>query len=214
MSDQINTTETEFTAEEEINELNKEGETQASRRQARREKVFKACDQLEQEGINITRDNVLKISGGSCRDLSGYIEEWRQSKKNKDDSIDDATNTTEATNTSSALVAQGSNEMVQSRNENNIQTSPEVLETTPINDYDDPDNTADMAISAVKRVKGMILTEEKIMQHFFKNPDQMPEKFKQEIAQAKSETKAMINERSATFEVDFFMKKALMSLEK
>lgn len=213
MSDQIHTTETELT-EEEINSLNKEEETQASRRQARREKVFKACDQLEQEGINITRDNVLKISGGSCRDLGGYIEEWRQSKKNKDNSVDDTTNTSETNNTSSALVPKGSNEMVQSRNENNIQTSSEVLETTPINSYDDPDNAAEIAISALDRATGMILTEEKIVQHFFKNPNQMPEKFKQEIAKAKSETNSMINERSATFEVDFFMKKALMSLEK
>lgn len=228
MSDQIRTTkETELATEEEVNELNEEvnevdneEETQPSKKQLRREKVFKACDELEEKGINVTRDNVIKHSGGSGRDVGTYVKEWRQSKnKSEDDTDNEAnatqnTNTTNDENTAGKLVVQGGNDIIQNKNENNIQTSSEVLETTPINSYNDPDNAAEVAISALNRVTGMIETEEKIVQHFFKNPNQMPEEFKQKISKAKNETNALIKERSATFEVDFFMKKALMSLEK
>lgn len=222
MSEQICTNqETELsTIEEELStkeklDTNEDNIEKKSKRAILREKVFDACELLYSQGINPTRDKVRPITKGSDRDISDFMKEWRASKNvQNDDDTTQNTNTTDENNTAGQLVVQTSNDIIQNKNENNIQTSSEVLETTPINSYNDPDNVAEIAISALNRAKGMILTEEKIVQHFFKNPDQMPEKIKQEIAKAKSETNAMINERSATFEVDFFMKKALMSLEK
>lgn len=145
MSDQIRTTETELTAEEEVNdkseevnELNDEEETQPSKKQLRREKVFKACDELEEKGINVTRDNVIKHSGGSGRDVGTYVKEWRQSKNKSEDDTDNEADTTQNTDTTSEndtagqLVVQGSNDIVQNKNENDIQTSSEVLETSTL----------------------------------------------------------------------------------
>jgi Plasmid replication region DNA-binding N-term len=209
MSNQIRTNETELTTEEEINELNNEKEIE-TKEPTLRERVFKACDDFDKEGTKITRDLVLSHTGGSCRDLSKYIAEWRQAKAAKVEE-----ETTNTTNTAGALAVQSSSDVVQSQNENNIQTADEVVQTTPINSYNQThEEAAATAILSALRTKGMILTEEKLVQFFLKNPDQLPEQFKQEIARAKNETNEMLNERSASFEVDFFTKMALSSLQK
>lgn len=226
MSDEVCTNQEQLgTIEKEIgvveNELSAQEKIDIEKLASTRDRVFFVCEKFKREDKNITRDGVRAIAKGSNRDVGKYIKEWKAIKdaglldENSEDDILDSDSNTDIPETTGKLAVQGKNDIVhQNKNENNIQNNSQVLETTPINSYNEPDNVAEMAISALNRAKGMILTEEKIMQHFFKNPDQMPEEFKQEIAQAKSETNAIINERSATFEVDFFMKKALMSLEK
>jgi len=54
-----------------------------------REKVFEACHNMDLNNKKITRDAVREITGGSDRDLSKYIREYRESKEmvqNKKDS--------------------------------------------------------------------------------------------------------------------------------
>jgi hypothetical protein len=216
------------TIEEEIGafetELSDQEKIDIEKLTSTRDRVFFVCEKLKRENKNITRDGVRVIAKGSNRDVGKYIKEWKAIQdagilnEDSEDNILDLDSDIKNTDTpeiAGKLAVQGNNDIVhQNQNENNIQNNSEVLETTPINSYNDPDNVAEIAISALNRAKGMVLAEEKIVQHFFKNPNLMPEEFKREIAQAKSETSTMINERSATFEVDFFMKKALMSLEK
>ncbi len=45
-----------------------------------KEKVFIACDNMQFAGEKITRATVRSRTGGSDRDLSKYIAEWRESK--------------------------------------------------------------------------------------------------------------------------------------
>ncbi len=61
-------------------ELDNQEKIEAKKAPSLRERVFLACNFLESQNAKMTRDAVRAITKGSCRDLSRYMREWRESK--------------------------------------------------------------------------------------------------------------------------------------
>ena len=135
-------------------------DTTKQKKTSLRERVFLACEYLESNNTKTTRDAVLKITGGSCRDLSRYINEWRESKK-QNTTIPPTSNDRQTIN----------------------------------NNFSDMQNTISLQMASAKRATEIIIAQEKSVQYFLENPDQLPEEFKQEIAKAKNETYDIMNKR-------------------
>lgn len=198
MSDHIfQTNETELSTKEEINELiieektKTEVEVKTANQPSLRERVFQACDNLESKQKNITRKAVREITKGSDRDISKYMKEWREGKNERTQAMQDSTHI-------------------------DPQTSKEVVQTIPINfNQELHQDDANMAMQgAASRAAEIMITEEKLMQYYLQNPDQLPEELKQEIAQAQKDTDEMLNARLMMYKVDSFTEMVLSSLQK
>jgi len=118
-----------------------------------RERVFQACQDIEDNGQKVTRESVKAITGGSYRDLSRYIREWRDSRK---------------------LVVQTTQSEVITQTENNVQT----LE----NDLLDPHaDIAEIIHEGAEVAAELILTKQSVVSYFLQNPHQLPDNLKQKI---------------------------------
>lgn len=142
MSDQICTPESEtVTVQEE---------------KALKEKVFECCDNMQSQGEKITRAAVRERTGGSDRDLSKYINEWRDSK---------------------ALVVQGEEGIAQTPDE---EISPTPASTTTISHAD----IQQIKNNAAQRVKALRIAEIQVARAYQENPDLLPPEILEEIDQA------------------------------
>lgn len=194
--DTFQTNETELSTKEEINELiieqktKTEVEVKTANQPSLRERVFQTCDNLESKQKKITRDIVRGITKGSDRDLSKYIKEWREGKNKRTQAM------------------QGSTHI-------NPQTSKEVEQKIPINFNQElhQDDAKTAMEGAARRAAEIIITEEKLMQYYLQNPDQLPDELKQEVAQAQKDTHEMLKARSMMYEVENFTELVLSSLQ-
>jgi Plasmid replication region DNA-binding N-term len=121
-----------------------------------RKKVFENCDDMEVEGIKITREAVRQRTGGSDRDLSRYIGEWRDSK---------------------ALVVQGKEAISQIPDE---EIKPTPASTTTISRAD----IEQIKSNAVQRVKALRIAEIQVARAYQENPNLLPSEILEEINQA------------------------------
>jgi|GEM_PF-2166288 len=131
-----------------------------------RERVFEACQNIESNGEKVTRETVRAITGGSYRDLSKYISEWRDSGKLLVQEIPDSQPT--LTENSPSVMVNGTDDI-------------ELLENPPVDTHAD---IAKIARQGAKVAAGVIVTEKVIVAHFLKHPHQLPDDLKQEINQA------------------------------
>jgi hypothetical protein len=123
-----------------------------------RKKVFENCDDMEVEGIKITREAVRQRTGGSDRDLSKYIGEWRNSK---------------------ALVVQ-SKEGINQIPDEEIKPTPAPASTTTISRAD----IEQIKSNAVQRVKALRMAEIQVARAYQENPNLLPPEILEEIDQA------------------------------
>jgi Plasmid replication region DNA-binding N-term len=193
---------TELSAEDELTELGTEEETEVTKEPSLRERVFRVCDEFNLTGKNITRDLVRNRTGGSCRDLSKYIKEWRENKG--DIKSDDNEN-----NNKGALVVQQNSNIETQSSEQIIQTEDRVqtIKTSLVKRQSK--NAASVAMTSANRAAGVIIAEEKGFQYLLENPDQLPSELKEQVAKAISESDELMNERSARFELNFFTEMVL-----
>lgn len=161
--------------------------------QTLREKVFSNCDNMQSEGIKITRATVRERTGGSDRDLSKYIAEWRQSK---------------------ALT-------VQNNTENLVETGTkfsedEVQEFASGSEYSNTpnDDLAQIARRGAERAAALMIGEDAVVAHLLENPDQLPSDLRQQVEGYKSRTTTAVKKRQEQYNPDFFAKMAITQLNK
>lgn len=142
MSDQICTPESETATVQEEKTL--------------KEKVFECCDHMQFSGEKITRASVRERTGGSDRDLSKYINEWRESK---------------------AIVVQGEEGIAQTREQ---EINPTLASTATISHAD----IQQIKSNAAQRVKALRIAEIQVARAYQENPDLLPPEIREEIAQA------------------------------
>ena len=146
MNDQICTSESETATVQEEKSL--------------KEKVFECCDNMQSQGEKITRASVRERTGGSDRDLSKYISEWRESK---------------------ALVVQGEEAIAQTPDEEiNPTPNPTPASTTTISRAD----IEQIKSNAAQRVKALRMAEIQVARAYQENPNLLPPEILEEIDQA------------------------------
>ena len=127
--------------------------------QTLREKVFSACDIMRQAGEKITRHTIRERTGGSDRDLSKYIGEWREAQE------------------SQALVVQGESSIAQNPDE---EIKPTPTSTTTISHAD----IEQVKSNAIQRVKALRIAEIQVARAYQENPNLLPPEILEEINQA------------------------------
>ncbi|GAX45789.1 hypothetical protein NIES4075_68100 [Tolypothrix sp. NIES-4075] len=176
------------------NDGNKEVQAELSLK----EKVFLACDNMHFAGEKITRATVRERTGGSDRDLSRYIAEWRESKaltvQNQDNNAIASPTLQNAEGTVS------SKNVVQSAQESGYSNTPN-------------DDIAQIARRAAERAAALIVGENAVVAHLLENPDQLPADLKQQIEAYKSRTNTVINQRQEQYNPDFFAQAAIAQFQ-
>ncbi|GBE95662.1 DNA-binding protein [Nostoc cycadae] len=160
--------------------------------QTLREKVFLNCDIMQAAGEKITRDAVRQRTGGSDRDLSKYIKEWRESK---------------------AIVVQNSTENLATTGTDF--SDDEVQELNAVSEYSNTpsDDLAQVARRGAERAAALLAGEEAVVLHLLENPDQLPDDLKQQVDNYRSRTATAINKRQENYDPSFFAKMAISKLK-
>jgi hypothetical protein len=128
--------------------------------QSLQEKVFLACDHMQAAEEKITREAVRQRTGGSDRDLSRLINEWRESKK------------------SQALV-KVEEEPPQLQHHEEEQVSEKAIAPT-ISRAD----IEQIKVEAQQRVRAKRLAVIQVARAYEENPELLPEDLRQEIEAA------------------------------
>ncbi|MBD2773981.1 DNA-binding protein [Iningainema tapete] len=128
-----------------------------------REKVFNACDNMQVAGEKITRETVRSRTGGSDRDLSKYISEWKAEKEK------------------TAITVAGSSQVSQQSEESDSISVDSVPSPVPVISEA---NITQATLNAVQIVKSLRLAEIDIAKYLQENPHLLPEDVKREIAEA------------------------------
>ncbi|MEA5553331.1 DNA-binding protein [Anabaena cylindrica UHCC 0172] len=128
-----------------------------------KEIVFEICENLYRDSKNIpsiTRKLVRQRAGrGSDRDLSKYINDWKESK---------------------ALVVQQPNSQAVAGTNNGTE-----VRAQPINDAFMPDNDmANLVRGGAESAAGMLIANSAIATHFYMNPDKLPDDLKEQVQEA------------------------------
>jgi hypothetical protein len=154
-----------------------------------REIVFEICENIYSETKNfkaITRKIVRAEAGrGSDRDLSQYINDWKDSK---------------------SLVVQQPNS--QTIDETNKGTQ---VHTQPINNGFVPDNDmANLVRSGAESAAGMLIANSAIATHFYMNPDKLPDDLKGQVKEATANfTQSRVNYNRSIFDPQSLIDQAM-----
>ncbi|MBD2776185.1 DNA-binding protein [Iningainema tapete] len=127
-----------------------------------RDKVFECCAQLESENKSITRNVVRLRTGGSNRDVSKYITEWKEQNN---------TAITVATNT----------DISQQTGESAAISSEAAPTNAPIQPAISQADIEQIKLEAQQRVKAKRLAVIKVAQYYEENPNLLPEEMRKEI---------------------------------
>jgi hypothetical protein len=160
-----------------------------------REKVFQTCQEMESNGQKITRDAVRAITGGSYRDLSKYIAEWRDSRQ--------------------LVVQETQSEVILERQDSGIsdvENDVEILDNQQLEPH--PDIT-EIVHKAADIATELILTEQSLVSYFIENPHQLPEHQKQQIQDNSAVIKSKIQQNyKEKYNSQLLTKKALDQIKK
>lgn len=144
-----------------------------------KEKIFFVCNKIENSGLKITRALVREETGGSDRDLSRYINEWKESK-------------------GLAVRQEGKVE---------VSTNPDTQESgysgTPNSDLEA------IARRGAERAAALIVGEEAVMYHLLENPDRLPEDLRQQVEAYRQHNNQRVERRQEQYKPDFFAERAI-----
>jgi Plasmid replication region DNA-binding N-term len=161
------------------NSTNNSPETPVQPELSLKEKVFLACDNMQAENKKITRESVRKITGGSDRDLSQFIKEWKESK---------------------ALTVQN-----QSSTIDNVPTeNPDIPQGDSSYLDESADDFSKVARRGAERAAAILAGEEAVIAHLLQNPHLLPEDLKQQVQKYQSKTNTLVSEKQQQYEPDFF----------
>lgn len=121
-----------------------------------KELVFEVCENLYTNQKKITRATVKEQVGrGSDRDLSRYINDWKESK---------------------SMVHQQPEPPTQ----HGTRVQPEPIKNGSVDD----DNIANLVRTSAEQATSMLIANAALATHFYMNPEKLPEDLKQEVEEA------------------------------
>jgi hypothetical protein len=167
-----------------------------------KEKVFLVCNKIENSGTPITRALVRKETGGSDRDVSRYIAEWRESlvSANVPESVPNHA---------------GNNQSLAVREEGEINASPEAQKPEyPNTQQSKYSNTPSSDLEAIarrgaERAAALMIGEDAVMYHLLENPDRLPEDLRQQVEAYQGINSQRSQRRQEQYKPDFFVEAAI-----
>jgi hypothetical protein len=151
-----------------------------------KEKIFFVCEYIDSSGEKITREGVRKHTGGSDRDLSKLIGEWRQSRAitvQKDSEIDNQNGT----------------------------VNQEEAEYINVNQYsnDPQEQLIKIARRGAEKTAALLVGEDAVILHLLENPNLLPPDLKEKVEQSKSKVDKKLQQRQQQYDPDFFAQNAI-----
>lgn len=144
-----------------------------------KEKIFLVCNKIENSGGKITRALVREETGGSDRDLSRYINEWKESK---------------------GLTVRQESKIETSTNRDTQQSG---YSGTPNSDLEA------IARRGAERAAALLIGEDAVMYHLLENPDKLPEDLRQQVEGYKQRNSQRTEQRQEQYKPDFFVEAAI-----
>ena len=157
-----------------------------------REKVFLVCTQFQNSGEKITRNAIREHTGGSDRDLSKYIAEWRESQ---------------------ALVVQENAEIEQNSGTDSDDVSSKNLNSQSSYSNKPKDDIAVVARRAAERATAMIIGEDAVVSHLLENPDSLPPDLKEQVEIYRARIAEANQHRQNQYVPDFFAEAAIAQFQ-
>jgi hypothetical protein len=168
-----------------------------------REKIFLVCNKIENSGGNITRALVRVETGGSDRDLSRYIAEWRESlvPKNEPENVPPKT----SNNQSLTVHEEQASEVNTSSNQQSgyANTQQSKYSNSPSSDLEA------IARRGAERAAALLIGEDAVMYHLLENPDRLPEDLRQQVEGYKARNGERTERRQEQYNPDFFVEAAI-----
>ena len=160
-------------------------------------KVFEACDSMERTGEEITLEHVREQTGGSDRNLSRYINEWKAAKE------------TAITVAGSSEISPQEQELVAISDESLPDSLPssQIYSTTPQDDLDK------VARRAAERAAAIIIAEDTVAAYLLENPDQLPADLREKVEATRAKVNQTVERRQEEYEPDFFAQMAIAMLQ-
>lgn len=161
-----------------------------------KEKIFLVCNKIENSGGKVTRAAVREETGGSDRDLSRYIAEWRQSlmPQNRPEGVPNSTD---------------NNQSLAVREEGKVSTN--INTNTQQSGYSGTPNSDLEAIArrGAERAAALLIGEDAVMYHLLENPDRLPEDLRQQVEGYKARNNERTGRRQEQYKPDFFAEAAI-----
>lgn len=164
-----------------------------------KEKVFEACHIMDFNNEKISRTKVREITGGSDRDLSQLIKEYRESVQSDEK---------EGTDSELAISDRGT---ISSKNED---LEAEEIEYNGAYSEEPEDDMSAIARRGAERAAALIIGEKAVTNHLLQNPSQLPSDLKDQVNRYQSQVDETTKQRQEQYNPDFFAKKAIAQLTK
>lgn len=197
----------------EENRTNNEQQQTVQAEETLREKVFKACDNMHSQEKKITRAAVRDCTGGSDRDLSKYINEWKELKGltvHKDNKTSTVASNNEVSEVQSDGTVFSNNEALAVQNTSeelstSVDSETEAQEITANAYSNEPtDDIARIARRGAERAAAILVGEDAVVSHLLENPDKLPEDLRKQVEAYRAKTAEKVDRRQAQYNPDFF----------
>jgi hypothetical protein len=161
-----------------------------------KEKVFLVCNKIENSGGKVTRAVVREETGGSDRDVSRYIAEWRKSlvPENVPENVPNHTEDNQALTV---------REEAKVSNSTKVDTQQSGYSSTPNSDLEA------IARRGAERAAALLIGEDAVMYHLLENPDRLPEDLRQQVEAYQGINSQRSQRRQEQYKPDFFVEAAL-----
>ena len=201
----------------EENRTNNEQNQQVQSEETLREKVFKTCDNMHSQGKKITRAAVRECTGGSDRDLSKYINEWKNSKQTVQDNDDESLQVGTVSSERDALTVQSDDMDAPDSESLAVQNQSEELSTSKDSEFEEAqeitanaysnepaDDVSRIARRGAERAAALLVGEDAVVAHLLENPDKLPEDLRKQVEAYKAKTTEKVDRRQEQYSPDFF----------
>ncbi|MBW4480027.1 MAG: hypothetical protein KME54_25120 [Tolypothrix brevis GSE-NOS-MK-07-07A] len=165
-----------------------------------KEKVFLVCNKIENSGGKVTRAVVREETGGSDRDVSRYIAEWRKSlvPENVPENVPNHTEDNQA-----LTVREDGKVEASTNSRTNVDTQQSGYSGTPNSDLEA------IARRGAERAAALLIGEDAVMYHLLENPDRLPEDLRQQVEGYKARNNERTERRQEQYNPDFFVEAAI-----
>ncbi|WP_166481829.1 DNA-binding protein [Scytonema sp. UIC 10036] len=171
-----------------------------------KEKVFETCDIMAREKKSITRNAVRACTGGSDRDVSRYIAEWKAEYQRS--AIEVSTKgAVSQQSEESAAIDDGSVPPSGTESGTGFGTGTGAYSQNP------EDDIAAVARRGAERAAAMLAGESVLTNYFLENPDKLPDDLKQQVKTMQNRGNQLTAARQQQYNPDFFVARAIASLQ-
>ena len=163
-----------------------------------KEKVFEVCDYIDSLGEKVTRDKVREQTGGSDREVSRCINEWKANKE-------------------TAITVAGSSELSEQQEQKSSvagnDSLPNPLPSKAAYSNAAQNDLVEITLRGAERAAALMAGEEAMVMHFLENPDKLPPELLSKVEAVRKRTKEVHQRRSEQYDPEYFAQLAIAQFQ-